>query len=62
MDKCLPKQEKKEYDKNDEEQLQDVEEAVIDYKVTNDDDEIVEGILDILPDGYRFFKRRKLFI
>ena len=29
------------YDKDDEEQLESVGEAVIDYKVTNDDDEIV---------------------
>ena len=37
-------------------------EPIVDYKLTNENDEIVEGILDILPDGYRFFKRRKLFI
>ena len=41
---------------NDEEQLEDVEEAIIDYKVTNDDDEIVEGILEVLPDGYGFLR------
>lgn len=28
----------------------------IDYKLTNDGDEIVEGILDILPDGYGFLR------
>ena len=44
------------YDKNDDEQLEDVGEAVIDYKVTNDDDEIVEGILEVLPDGYGFLR------
>ena len=32
------------YDENDEEQLE-VNDAVIDYKLTNEDDEIVEGIL-----------------
>lgn len=37
-------------------------EPIVDYKLTNENDEIVEGILDILPDGYRLFKRRKLFI
>ena len=44
------------YDKNDEEQLEEVGESVIDYKVTNDDDEIVEGILEVLPDGYGFLR------
>lgn len=29
---------------------------IIDYKLTNDGDEIVEGILDILPDGYGFLR------
>ena len=27
------------------------------YKITNEEDTIVEGILEVLPDGYRFFKR-----
>ena len=31
-------------------------EPVIDYKLTNEGDEIVEGILDILPDGYGFLR------
>ena len=26
------------------------------YKVTNEDDEIVEGILEVLPDGYGFLR------
>ena len=30
---------------------------IIDYKLTNEGDEIVEGILDILPDGYGFLRR-----
>ena len=29
---------------------------IIDYKLTNEGDEIVEGILDILPDGYGFLR------
>ena len=51
-------EEKKEirYDKNDEEQLEEVGESVIDYKVTNEDDQIVEGILEVLPDGYGFLR------
>lgn len=31
-------------------------EPVVDYKLTSDGDEIVEGILDILPDGYGFLR------
>ena len=31
-------------------------EPVVDYKLTNEGDEIVEGILDILPDGYGFLR------
>ncbi|MBR3255406.1 MAG: transcription termination factor Rho [Clostridia bacterium] len=31
-------------------------EPIIDYKLTNESDEIVEGILDILPDGYGFLR------
>ena len=34
----------------------DIEEDVIDYKVTNDEDEIVEGILEVLPDSYGFLR------
>lgn len=26
------------------------------YKVTNEEDEIVEGILEVLPDGYGFLR------
>ena len=42
--KVEPKEEIK-YDRDDEEQFEQVGESVIDYKVTNEDDEIVEGIL-----------------
>ena len=31
-------------------------EPIIDYKLTNEGDQIVEGILDILPDGYGFLR------
>ena len=30
--------------------------TIVDYKLTNETDEIVEGILDILPDGYGFLR------
>ena len=43
------------YDENDEEQLE-VNDTIIDYKVTNEDDQIVEGILEVLPDGYGFLR------
>ena len=38
----------KQYDENGE--------PIVDYKLTNEGDEIVEGILDILPDGYGFLR------
>lgn len=31
-------------------------EPIVDYKLTNEGDRIVEGILDILPDGYGFLR------
>ncbi len=31
-------------------------EPIVDYKLTNEGDQIVEGILDILPDGYGFLR------
>ena len=31
-------------------------EPIVDYKLTNDGDSIVEGILEILPDGYGFLR------
>ena len=46
------------YDENDDEQMGELSEAssTIEYKVTNDDDQIVEGILEVLPDGYGFLR------
>ena len=52
----LDKESEIRYDKNDEEQFDEINESVVDYKVTNDDDEIVEGILEVLPDGYGFLR------
>ena len=43
------------YDENYEEQIE-VNDSIIDYKVTNEDDRIVEGILEVLPDGYGFLR------
>lgn len=43
------------YDGNDEEQIE-VNDTIIGYKLTNEDDQIVEGILEVLPDGYGFLR------
>ncbi len=44
------------YDEQDDEQIGELNENTVDYKLTNDDDEIVEGILEVLPDGYGFLR------
>ena len=46
------------YDAADEDAISndEVEEAVISYQVNNEEDEIVEGILEVLPDGYGFLR------
>ena len=31
-------------------------EPIVDYKLTNEGDEIAEGILEVLPDGYGFLR------
>lgn len=52
------KQSEMKYDEEDEIEL-DVTmaaDSVIDYKLTNEEDEIVEGILEVLPDGYGFLR------
>ena len=56
QEKEKPKEDEIKYDRDDEEQFEEVGESVIDYKVTNEDDEIVEGILEVLPDGYGFLR------
>ncbi len=35
---------------------ENVEESVISYQVNNEEDEIIEGILEVLPDGYGFLR------
>ncbi len=53
------KQEEIKYDNEDEElELEDslIGDSTVDYKVTNEEDEIVEGILEVLPDGYGFLR------
>lgn len=46
------------YDQNDSEEEIDGEigESIVGYKLTNSEDEIVEGILEVLPDGYGFLR------
>ena len=47
------------YDSEDKDQLEDfniVEDHSIEYKVTNNEDQIIEGILEVLPDGYGFLR------
>ena len=34
----------------------EVEESVISYQVNNEEDEIIDGILEVLPDGYGFLR------
>ena len=34
----------------------EVQESVISYQVNNEEDEIIEGILEVLPDGYGFLR------
>ena len=50
--------ENKKYDAPDEEieNSSDVEESEVTYQVNNEEDEIVEGILEVLPDGYGFLR------
>ena len=44
------------YDNEDNEQIDELDDSTVTYKVTNDDDQIVEGILEVLPDGYGFLR------
>ena len=47
------------YDTSDDEEESvetELDESSIVYKVTNDEDKIVEGILEVLPDGYGFLR------
>ena len=54
------KSSEKKYDNNSESKNNENNNSTIDssngYKITNDDDEIVEGILEVLPDGYGFLR------
>ena len=48
------------YDESDEDEIEEVYEIIEDgnvaYKITNAEDQIVEGILEVLPDGYGFLR------
>ena len=41
---------------SDEQEGEEVEEAVVSYQVNNEEDEIIEGILEVMPDGYGFLR------
>ena len=46
------------YDYNDREETEEVivQDGSVEYKVTNGEDKIIEGILEVLPDGYGFLR------
>ena len=48
----------KKYDAADEEMNseENLEESTVSYQVNNEEDEIIEGILEVLPDGYGFLR------
>ena len=63
LKQLLPNCDDMEISKEDDEEKETIERQydengnrIIDYKLTNEGDEIVEGILDILPDGYGFLR------
>ena len=43
-------------EKEETKKVEDIKQNDKTYKVTNEDDEIVEGILEVLPDGYGFLR------
>ncbi len=45
------------YDYNDKDEIENiVQDGSVEYKVTNEEDKITEGILEVLPDGYGFLR------
>ena len=59
MQLSAKKQSEIKYDEEDVELQEEgiiVGDSTIDYKLTNEEDEIVEGILEVLPDGYGFLR------
>ena len=45
------------YDYNDKDEIENiVQDGSVEYKVTNGEDKITEGILEVLPDGYGFLR------
>ena len=43
-------------DDESEEEIEELNDGVISYQVNNEEDEIIEGILEVLPDGYGFLR------
>ncbi len=58
IDSNTKKEEVKEVEKIESENdiEKDTQNVISGYKVTNEDDEIIEGILEVLPDGYGFLR------
>lgn len=50
-----PEEPRRRYDASDDE-VEDLSENTIAYQVNNEEDEIIEGILEVLPDGYGFLR------
>ena len=51
-----PEQPRRRYDASDDEVEKLEEENAVAYQVNNEEDEIIEGILEVLPDGYGFLR------
>lgn len=56
VNSTIPEEEDEEEIERRQRQYDENGEPIVDYKLTSDGDEIVEGILDILPDGYGFLR------
>lgn len=50
-----PEETRRRYDASDDE-VEDLGENAVAYQVNNEEDEIIEGILEVLPDGYGFLR------
>ena len=54
-DEIIEEEPKLRYDASDDE-VEELEDNVIAYQVNNEEDEIIEGILEVLPEGYGFLR------
>ena len=56
LEKILPTKNENEIEEKAESKMQYASDKEDGYKLTNEGDQIVEGILEILPDGYGFLR------